>query len=227
MYYIYYTKNHIINVPIFDYVLNNHMIRASYSHVYTQTKVKQHHIFFADTVLEVAARNTWVMEIKYLEFYCIFYYFYEHFELKMILSTKYLDNLRLFSKQVKNDKEKQWKKFEADVWKIFFGLNFNRMESYDPEHLLVYYKFLKNLFLLRTESTSGIRLMQDPPFYCKWFLSIDNSVRRLLLLKIVLHYLFADAIDVLRPNLAYADPFWWISGWSICPKKTLFSFRAE
>ena len=59
----------------------------------------------------------WVMEIKYFEFYCKFYYFYEHLELKMILSTKYLDNLRPFTKQVKNDKEKQWKKFEADVWK--------------------------------------------------------------------------------------------------------------
>ena len=58
--------------------------------------------------------------------------------------------LRPFTKQVKNDKEKQWKKFEADVWKIFFGLTFNRMESYHPEHKLVYYKFLKNLFLWRT-----------------------------------------------------------------------------
>ena len=56
---------------------------------------------------------------------------------------------------------------------------------------------------------------------------IDNSVRRVLLLKIVLYSLFADAIDGLRPNSAYADPFWWISGWSICIKKTLFSFRAE
>ena len=36
-------------------------------------------------------------------------------------------------------------------------------------------------------------------------MSIDNSVRRLLLLKIVLHSLFADAIDGLRPNSAYAD----------------------
>ena len=70
----------------------------------------------------------------------------------MILSTKYLDNLRPFTKQVKNDKEKekQWKKFEADVWKIFFGLTLNRMESYHPKHLLVYYKFLKKLFLWRT-----------------------------------------------------------------------------
>ena len=64
--------------------------------------------------------------------------------------------------------------------------------------------------------------MQDPPFYCKWFLSIDNSVRRLLLLKIVLHSLFADAIDGLRPDSGNADPFWWISGWSICLKKTYF-----
>ena len=40
----------------------------------------------------------------------------------MILSTKYLYILRPFTKQVKNDKEKQWKKFEADVRKIFFGL---------------------------------------------------------------------------------------------------------
>ena len=61
----------------------------------------------------------------------------------MILSTKYLDNLRPFIKQVKHDKEKQWKKFDADVWKICFGLIFNRMESYHPEHLLVYYNFLK------------------------------------------------------------------------------------
>ena len=45
--------------------------------------------------------------LKYFEFYCKFYYFYEHLQLKMFLSTKYLDNLRPFTKQVKNDKEKQ------------------------------------------------------------------------------------------------------------------------
>ena len=64
--------------------------------------------------------------------------------------------------------------------------------------------------------------MQEPPFYCKWFLPIDNSVQRLLLLKIVLHSLFDDAIDGLRPNKAYADPLWWISGWSICTKRPYF-----
>ena len=47
------------------------------------------------------------MEIKYFEFYCKFYNFYEYLELKMILSIKYLDNLRPSTKQVKNDKEKQ------------------------------------------------------------------------------------------------------------------------
>ena len=53
--------------------------------IYTQTKVKQRHIFFGDTVLEVAERNMRVMGIKYFEFYYKFYYFDEHFELKMIL----------------------------------------------------------------------------------------------------------------------------------------------
>ena len=89
------------------------------------------------------------MEITYFEFYCKFYSFYEHLELKIILLTKYSDNLRPFTKQVNYDKEKNWKKFEADVWKICFGLTFNRMESYHPELQLVYYKFLKKLFLWR------------------------------------------------------------------------------
>ena len=56
-----------------------------FPYIYTQTKVKQHHIFFGDTVLEAAERNMLVMEIKYFEFYCKFYYFYEQFKLKMIL----------------------------------------------------------------------------------------------------------------------------------------------
>ena len=46
-------------------------------------------------------------------------------------------------------------------------MTFNSMESYHSEHLLVYYKFLKNVNLWRTYSTSGISLLQDPPFYCK------------------------------------------------------------
>ena len=74
--------------------------------------------------------------------------------------------------------------------------------------------------------------MQEPPFYCKWFMLIDNSVRRLLLLKIVLHSLFADAMDGLRPNSAYTDPFWWISGWRMCLKRPYFhsgwnNFKSE
>ena len=68
----------------------------------------------------------------------------------MILWTKYLDNSRPCTKEVENDTEKQWKKFVADVSKIIFRLNFNIMESYHPKHLVVYYKFLKNLNLWRT-----------------------------------------------------------------------------
>ena len=37
------------------------------------------------------------------------------------------------------------KKNLADVWKLIFGSTFYRIESYHPEHLLVYYKFLKKL----------------------------------------------------------------------------------
>ena len=66
-------------------------------------------------VLEVAEGNMWVMEIKYFEFYCKFYYFYKHLELKMILWTKYFDNLRPCTKQVKNDTETKWKTIVADV----------------------------------------------------------------------------------------------------------------
>ena len=50
----------------------------------------------------------------------------------MILLTKYLDNLRPFTKQAKNDKEKQWKKFEADVWKMFFGLSLTEWNHIIP-----------------------------------------------------------------------------------------------
>ena len=73
-------------------------------------------------------------------------------------------------KTAKNDTEKQWKMFVADVWKIIFSLTLNSMESYHPKHKLVYYKFLKNLNLWRTYSTSLKGLLQDPPFYCIFFL---------------------------------------------------------
>ena len=142
----------------------------------------------------------------------------------MILCINFMDNLRHCTKQVKNDTEKQWKKFVADVLKSFFGLIVDRMESYRPEHLLVYYKFLKKVKSLAYVVNFRYRFIArpPPPFYCKWFLSIDNSVRRLLLLKIVLHSLLADAIDGLRPNSAWTDPFLLISGCSICIKRPLF-----
>ena len=64
------------------------------------------------------------MEIKYFEFYCKFYYFNEHLDLKMILSTKYFENLRPFTKQVKNDKEKQWKKILKEMSEKSFSVWF-------------------------------------------------------------------------------------------------------
>ena len=64
------------------------------------------------------------------------------------------------------------KKFVADIWKIIFSLTFNSMESYHPEHLLVYYTFLKNLNLWRSYSTSGMGVLQDthPRFIANFFL---------------------------------------------------------
>ena len=53
---------------------------------YTHKQKLSNTTFFSETLfLEVAERNMRVMEIKYFEFYCKFYYFYEYFELKMIL----------------------------------------------------------------------------------------------------------------------------------------------
>ena len=51
----------------------------------------------------------WVMEIKYIEFYCKSHYFYKHLELKMILWTKYLDNfdhVQNKSKMIQKNNEK-------------------------------------------------------------------------------------------------------------------------
>ena len=59
------------------------------------------------------------MEINYFEFDCKFYYFYEHLELKMILSTKYLDNLRPFTKQVKMIKKNNEKSLKQMSEKSF------------------------------------------------------------------------------------------------------------
>ena len=59
------------------------------------------------------------MEIKYFEFYCEFYYFYEHLELKIILSTKYLNNLRPFTKQVKMIKKNNEKSLKQMSEKSF------------------------------------------------------------------------------------------------------------
>ena len=62
---------------------------------------------------------------------------------------------------------KNKKKVCSKCLKNHLQVDFNSMESYHPEHLLVYYKFLKNLNIWRTYSISGKGLLQDPPFYCK------------------------------------------------------------
>ena len=66
------------------------------------------------------------------------------------------------------------------------------------------------------------RFIARPPVLWQKTFSMDNSVRRLLLVKFVLHSLFSDG---LRPNSAYADPFWLICSGSICIKKYLFSIQ--
>ena len=63
----------------------------------------------------------------------------------------------------KNDTEKQWKKIEADVWKIIFSLTFNSMESYHPKLLLVYYKFLKKIKSLAYVFNFRYRFIARPP----------------------------------------------------------------
>ena len=64
--------------------------------------------------------------------------------------------------------------------------------------------------------------LEYPLVLSRFCFSIDNSVRRLLLLKIVLFSLFTDAIGGLRPNSAYADPFLLMCSGSICIKKPFF-----
>ena len=165
----------------------------------------------------------WVMEIKYIEFYCKFYYIYEHFEIKMILWTKYFDNSWPCTEQVKMIQKKR-KKVCSRCLKNHFQLYFKQYGIISSRTSTSLLQILENWNLWHTYSTSGMGLLQDPPFYWKK-ISIDNSVRRLLLLKIVLHSLFAGAIDGLLPNSAYADPFWLICSGSICIKKTFFPFR--
>ena len=57
--------------------------------------------------MEVAERNMWVMEIKYFEFYLQILFLLLALRAKNDLVNQVLDNLRPFTKQVKNDKEKQ------------------------------------------------------------------------------------------------------------------------
>ena len=103
-----------------------------------------------------------------------------------------------------------------------FQLNFWRYGIISSPTSTSLLQIFENLNLRRTYSTSVIGLLQETPFYCKNFCWIDNSVRRLLLLKIVLHSLFADALYGLWPNSAYTDPFWSKCGGSVCIKNLFF-----
>ena len=66
--------------------------------IYTHRQKLSNTTFFRKHCVERFRTEYVGMEIKYFEFYCKFYYFYEHLELKMIWSTKYLENLRPFTK---------------------------------------------------------------------------------------------------------------------------------
>ena len=104
------------------------------------------------------------------------------------------------------------KKVCSRCLKNHFSLTFNNMESYHPEYLLVYYKLLKKFKSFACVFNFRYRFIARPPVLLQNNFSIDNldnSARRLLLLKIVLHSLFANAIDGLRPHSAYADRFNW------------------
>ena len=70
------------------------------------------------------------MEIKYFEFYCKLYYFYQHLELKIILSTKSFDNLWPFTKQVKMIKiinEKSLKQMSEKSYSVWLLTEWNRI----------------------------------------------------------------------------------------------------
>ena len=143
----------------------------------------------------------------------------------MISWTRYMINLRPCTKQVKNDTEQEWKQKYSRCLKIHFGLTFlkqkwiissqsstNQLQTLEKVESLAYVFNFRYRFIAR----------HPPPLYCEWFLSIDNSVRRLLVLKLVLYSLLDDAIDGLRTNSANADPFWLVSGCGIFIKNTFF-----
>ena len=94
--------------------------------------------------MEVAKRNMWVMKIKYFEFYCKSYYFYERFELKMILSTDDLDILRPCTNQVKGDTEKTMIK----LWNRCLKINIKITTTFAPSHM-VFYRPVINFVNLR------------------------------------------------------------------------------
>ena len=61
-YYSFTITIHFLNNELGDSCKHKYISKV-WSDIYTQTKVKQHHIFFGDIVMKVAERNLWLMEI--------------------------------------------------------------------------------------------------------------------------------------------------------------------
>ena len=70
------------------------------------------------------------MEIKYFEFYCKFYNFYEHLELKMIFSTKFwiiYDRLQNRSKMINKNNEKILKQMSEKSFSAWLLTEWNHI----------------------------------------------------------------------------------------------------
>ena len=140
----------------------------------------------------------------------------------MVLWPKYLDNSWPCTKEVKKWYRKTMKKVWSRCLKNHFQLDFKQYGIISTRTSTSLLQILEKVKSLAYVFNFRYRFIARPPVLLQFFFSIDNSVRRLLLLKIVLHSLFVDATDGLRPNSAYADPFWLICGGSICVEKTFF-----
>ena len=79
--------------------------------IYTHRQKLSNISFFGDTVLEVAERNMRVMEIKYFELYCKFYYFDQNIELKLSCEP----NILIIHDRVQNRWKMIQKNYEKSV----------------------------------------------------------------------------------------------------------------
>ena len=88
---------------------------------YTHRQKLSNTTFFGDTVFELAERNMLVMEIKYFEFYCKFYYFDEHFELKKTPSIWIIyDRVKNRWKMIQKNNEKSLQQMSENNFQLDF-----------------------------------------------------------------------------------------------------------